>query len=195
MEKYIIKQRRNFDDIEKFEENSQNIIEIEALDYQRKKIYNVSEFNIYFSEDAILGLGTELIRLHMKNKKVYAEHLPKANQDYIAEGLGVCVSPSSADITFVKKNMTNIDSMVEEELKKNKIAMDNFNYDINIIEKEKIKEFILNESIIYGRYDLKDFSLIKVNEKNLKIVYRKEKYEELYFDVSIEEVCKLLSIK
>lgn len=126
-----------------------------------KKIHNISEFNIYFSEDAILGLG-------------------------------ICVSPNSADVSFVLKHM-NVDKLLQKKSNDLFMAKKKFYSKIYLedLETEKVKAFIFNDSIAYGRYDLKEFSLIKINKSTYKIIYS-YKSIELTFDLSIDEICKIL---
>lgn len=185
MKKYIIKPRKNFEFIEEYEKKSQNVIEIEALDYENAKIFNISKYNIYLSKDAILGLGTELIRMYMDLDKTYEVHLPTANKDYIVEELGVCNSPNSSDITFVKRNM-NINKLLEENVQNNEIVIDKIR-SLDKTEYNKVKEFLDNKAISYGKYTLKDCSILKVDSRNLIVEMSKTQCRSLVFKLDIEE--------
>lgn len=193
MKEYIVKFRENEDKIENYEEGSTNVIEFRALDYQGHIIYNIAELQILFGNNAVEGLGSELLRSYMSGKKINGLHLQKSNKNYIFEGMGICISPKSPDIVLTEveldiNNLVNEKVETEEKLYKlfdqNKISED---------DKYNLKNFIINNQILYGRLELSLYSIIKLSNSKCKIL-NKSLNDFEGFEISIIELMSKLNI-
>lgn len=193
MNEYIVNLRENEDKIEKYEEGSTNAIEFRALDFQGNIIHNIAELQILFGENAVEGLGNELLRSYISGKKINGRHLQKSNEKYIFEDMGVCISPKSPDIVFTEVEL-DINNLVKEKVEieeqsrklfdKNKIS-ENDKYDL--------RNFIINDKILYGRLELSSYSVIKLTNDKCRI-FNKFLGDPEGFEMSITELMSEISI-
>lgn len=193
MNEYIVKLRENEDKIEKYEEGSTNVIEFRALDFQGNIIHNIAELQILFGENAVEGLGNELLRSYISGKKINGRHLQKSNEKYIFEDMGLCISPKSSDIVFTEVEL-DINNLVKEKVEieeqsrklfdKNKIS-ENDKYDL--------RNFIINNKILYGRLELSSYSVIKLTNDKCRI-FNKFLGDPEGFEMSITELMSEISI-
>ena len=192
MNEYIVKLRENEDKIEKYEEGSTNVIEFRALDFQGNIIHNIAELQILFGENAVEGLGNELLRSYISGKKINGRHLQKSNEKYIFEDMGLCISPKSSDIVFTEVEL-DINNLVKEKVEieeqsrklfdKNKIS-ENDKYDL--------RNFIINNKILYGRLELSSYSVIKLTNDKCRI-FNKFLGDPEGFEMSITELMSEIS--
>ncbi|MFR7592404.1 MAG: hypothetical protein ACLUVC_13255 [Longibaculum sp.] len=191
MKKYVVVPRKSEDDIEKYEEGSTNVVEFKALDYQGHYIYNMAELHIVFGANAVEGLGNELLRSYISGKKLNGIHLQSSYENYIFEDMGICVSPKSPDIVLMEKDL-DMNDLIKETTKIQEKLYKLFDEN-KILEDEKydLKNFIINEKILYGRLELLSYSVIKLNKDKCKILNKSINDTEGFEISTIELISKL----
>ena len=192
MKEYIVKLRENEDKIEKYETGSTNVIEFRALDYQGNIMHNIAELQILFGNNAVEGLGNELLRAYISGKKINGVHLQKANENYIFEGMGICISPKSPDVVFTEVEL-DINDLVKEKIETEEKLYKLFDKNI-ILEDDKYNliNFISNNQIAYGRLELSSYSIIKLSNTKCKIL-NKSLGDLEGFEISINELISKLN--
>lgn len=168
MRQYVVVPRKSEDDIEKYEEGSTNVVEFKALDYQGNYIHNMAELHIVFGADAVEGLGNELLRCYISGEKINGIHLQSSYENYIFEGMGICVSPKSPDIVFMEKDL-DINDLIKKTIEIQEALHKLF--DVTKIlgnEKYDLKNFIINEKILYCRLELLSYSVLNYQMINVK---------------------------
>lgn len=171
MKQYVVVPRKNEDYIEKYEEGYTNVIEFKALDYQGNYIHNMAELQITFGANAVEGLGNELLRSHISGEKIMGLHLQRSNdENYIYEGMGICISPKSPDIVFTEIDL-DIKDLIRVNLESQTKLKELFNI-TKITEDDKceLKAFITNQRIVYGRLELSAYTVIKLSINKCKIL-------------------------
>lgn len=142
MKEYVVKLRKSENEIEKYEDSSTNVVELKALDYQGHYIHNMAELHIFFGANAVEGLGNELLRCYISGKKLNGLHLQRSYENYIFEGMGICVSPKSPDIVFMEKDL-DMNDLLKEAAE---------------IQEELYNLFDGNKILEDEKYDLKNFA-------------------------------------
>lgn len=92
-----------------FERESDNVITVVVYDQQQKNISQDSQVMLFLSRNALLGLGTELIRLAHNYREEKHFHLEPATKETLAQRLGVFVRPDSAEMIVVCEDSKCID--------------------------------------------------------------------------------------
>ena len=111
--KYVIDIKNDTND--KFEENSDNVGIVEVYDKEGNDITAKADVQIFLSKNALLGLGTELIRLannYMDTKHI---HMEPVEVDNIIQRMGIFLTPDSAQLTILCSDSKGIDEYFEEE--------------------------------------------------------------------------------
>lgn len=93
-----------------YDENSDNVATLEIFNNEGKDISKQANAILYLSKNALLGLGTELIRLAHSFEDGKHIHLDSLDEQMIVERLGVFMTPESSDFIICCSNMKDIDS-------------------------------------------------------------------------------------
>lgn len=87
---------------------------LEIFNEKGDNISKESNAILYLSKNAILGLGTELIRLAHLFKDGKHIHLDSLDKEMTIERLGVFMAPESSDLIITCSDMKDIDSYFEQ---------------------------------------------------------------------------------
>ncbi|HJV16176.1 MAG TPA: hypothetical protein VJ546_02120 [Bacillales bacterium] len=97
MEKYTIELNNKFDVEESFEKTGNNIAQVEVLDINGKDVTKQSRVQITLSKNALVGLGTELIRLAHNYQNGKHFHIdPICKEAY--QSMGIMLHPDSCEL-------------------------------------------------------------------------------------------------
>jgi len=89
----------NDPDVEEgFEIEGNNIAEVTVLDKSGNDITNNCRVQITLSKNALIGLGTELIRLAHNYKDGKHYHIDPISKDYIVQSMGIMLHPESCEL-------------------------------------------------------------------------------------------------
>jgi hypothetical protein len=102
------------DNEDKFEEKADNILELKVYDKSGKDISNEVNVNMFFSQNGLLGMGTELIRLAHKFKEGKHMHLEPLEEDMQVQKMGVFLTPKSSEMTILCAEAKVIDDYFKE---------------------------------------------------------------------------------
>ncbi|XRG80154.1 hypothetical protein V5E38_07570 [Rossellomorea sp. GAMAL-10_SWC] len=95
---YNISLINDSDEEEVFEIEGNNIAEVTVLDNNGNNITNGCRVMISLSQNALIGLGTELIRLAHNYKDGKHFHIEPIEKEYVVQSLGVMLHPDSCEL-------------------------------------------------------------------------------------------------
>lgn len=101
------------DSDDKFEENADNVAVIKVIDHNGCDMTSVCEVNVFLSKNAMLGLGTELIRLAHNFKEMKHVHLEPCTKEMQVQRMGIFLSPDSSEITIICNDNDVVDNCYE----------------------------------------------------------------------------------
>lgn len=107
--KYEIDIENDQNELEEYEKSGKNVLEVVVYDKTGKMINDSLTVGLSLSQDALLGLGTELIRLAHKYKEGRHYHLDPAEKEMIVQRLGVFSAPNSQELIICCADMKTID--------------------------------------------------------------------------------------
>jgi len=94
--KYVIDIKN--DEHDEFESKADNVAVLQVFDNEGNEITKQSKVSLFLSENALLGLGTELIRLAHNYKEGKHYHIEPASEDMMVQTLGVFLTPDSSEL-------------------------------------------------------------------------------------------------
>jgi hypothetical protein len=110
MEEYVVKLENNEQE-EAFESNSDNILRVKV---KSDVGYDITgRVYLEMSKNALLGLGTELIRLAHKFEDGLHTHLYPIDEGLITQKLGVYVLPDSSELVISCTEFKAIDEYIK----------------------------------------------------------------------------------
>ncbi len=120
---YEISIPREYAVAEDFEKNDSNLACFKVLDKQANDISDqIRYITIFLSENAMLGLGTELIRLAHNYEEGKEIHIIPASKEKGAEqSMGVYLTPDSCELIIRCQHFESIEKYLEEY--KNKTSL------------------------------------------------------------------------
>lgn len=86
------------DDNDKFESKADNVGVLQVFDNKGNDITKQSRVTLFLSRNALLGLGTELVRLAHNYKEGKHYHIEPANKDMMVQTLGIFLTPESSEL-------------------------------------------------------------------------------------------------
>lgn len=95
-----------------FEKEADNVMKVVVRNSEKEDISYETSIEIYLSQNALLGLGTEFIRLahtFHTGKHVHLEPCDKKSQ---VQRLGVFLAPGSAKTAFICDDVPCIDDLL-----------------------------------------------------------------------------------
>lgn len=101
------------DENDEFELDSNNVGIVNVYDKNGYKITSDTKVQIFLSKNALLGLGTELIRLahHFKEGKHY--HITPADNETLCQRLGIFLAPDSSELIISCSDNKKIDEYIK----------------------------------------------------------------------------------
>lgn len=94
--KYVIDLKN--DEHDEFESKADNVAVLQVFDNEGNEITKQSKVSLFLSKNALLGLGTELIRLAHNYKEGKHYHIEPASEDMMVQTLGVFLTPDSSEL-------------------------------------------------------------------------------------------------
>ena len=98
---------------DKFEENADNVAVIEVFDNKGQKIGSNSKVEIFLSKNALLGLGTELIRLAHNYVEGKHYHITPADKEMLCQRMGIFLTPDSSELIITCCDNEKIDDYIK----------------------------------------------------------------------------------
>ncbi|MFD4706440.1 hypothetical protein ACFWM3_16440 [Gottfriedia sp. NPDC058432] len=95
---YNINLANDFDKEEVFEIEGNNIAEVTVLDSNGNNITNDCRVMISLSKNALIGLGTELIRLAHNYKDGKHFHIEPISKGNVVQSMGIMLHPESCEL-------------------------------------------------------------------------------------------------
>lgn len=97
------------DEFDEYENSADNVGIVEVFDKNGNKVSSKTKVQLYLSKNALLGLGTELIRLayHYKEGKHY--HITPAEREMLCQRLGIFLTPESSELIVCCSDNNKID--------------------------------------------------------------------------------------
>jgi hypothetical protein len=84
--------------VEEFETNNDNIAKVRIFNKQGQDITNQCTVSILLTKNALIGLGSELIRLAYAFEDGKHSHLEPMTQDNVVQDMGIILVPNSAEL-------------------------------------------------------------------------------------------------
>jgi hypothetical protein len=81
-----------------FEKTADNVGVLQVFDSNGNEITKTSKVSLFLSKNALIGLGTELIRLAHNYKEGKHYHVEPASKDRMIQSLGVFLTPDSCEL-------------------------------------------------------------------------------------------------
>lgn len=103
------------DENDRFDILADNVAKLEVYDEDGNNISKTSRITLFMSKNALLGLGTELIRLSYKYKEGRNYHIDPVIEDYMIQSLGIFLTPNSSEIVIGCCDMKVIDEYLKDE--------------------------------------------------------------------------------
>ena len=98
-----------------FEVKADNVAEIRVVNKEGRDISNEVVVNLFLSQNGLLGLGTELIRLAHKFKEGKHMHLEPSEEEMQVQRMGLFLTPNSCQLTILCGEGKTIDSYFKGE--------------------------------------------------------------------------------
>lgn len=96
--KYIINLVNDTDKEESFEKVGNNIALVNVMDKNGIDITQNCRVQITLSKNALIGLGTELIRLAHEYKNGQHNHIEPISKDDVVQSMGIMLHPDSCEL-------------------------------------------------------------------------------------------------
>jgi len=102
------------DENDDFERLADNVCVLQVFDSIGNEITKSSKVSLFLSKNALIGLGTELIRLAHNYKEGRHYHLEPASKELTVQTLGVFLTPDSCELIVGCSDEKNIDEYFED---------------------------------------------------------------------------------
>ncbi|QFF99014.1 hypothetical protein PB01_09315 [Psychrobacillus glaciei] len=116
MSEYIIDLSSDVDNEEDFEMTGDNIALINVMDMSGDEITQNCRVQITLSKNALLGLGTELIRLAHEYKDSKHFHIEPINKEYVVQSKGIMLHPESCELILGCGDFDSFTEYTKEEV-------------------------------------------------------------------------------
>ena len=103
------------DENDKFENNGDNVGIVQVHDKEENDITSKANVQLFLSRNALLGLGTELIRLAHSYRQTKHIHIEPAQADMMVQRMGIFLTPDSAELTILCNDSKVIDDYFEQD--------------------------------------------------------------------------------
>lgn len=102
------------DENDDFEKQANNVGVLQIYDDKGNNITESSKASLFLSKNALLGLGTELIRLAHNYQEGRHYHIEPANEEMMVQTLGIFLTPESSELIVGCSEEDVIDKYFEE---------------------------------------------------------------------------------
>ena len=103
----------NNDQFDEFDRKADNVGVVHVFDENNKVISN-AKVQLYLNKNALIGLGTELIRLSYNYTEGKHYHIEPADKETLCQRLGIFLTPDSNELIICCSNQDIIDEYLEE---------------------------------------------------------------------------------
>jgi hypothetical protein len=103
------------DEFDEFEKKSDNVAMFKVFDNEGNDITDSSQAIFTLSENALLGLGSELIRLAHNFRESKHVHLEPAEKEMIVQRLGIFLTPDSGRLIIACSELDCIDDYFKKD--------------------------------------------------------------------------------
>lgn len=101
------------DDNDEFENKADNVVVLQVRDTNGNDITSKSKVQLFLSKNALLGLGTELIRLAYNYKEGKHYHVEPTKEDMMVQRMGIFLTPQSGELIISCSDNKAIDEYFE----------------------------------------------------------------------------------
>ncbi len=101
------------DEHDEFEENADNVAAVEVFDENGQKMGSDLKVEMFLSKNALLGLGTELIRLAHKYVEGKHYHITLADKEMLCQRMGIFLTPNSNELIITCCDYEKIDDLIK----------------------------------------------------------------------------------
>lgn len=105
--KYIIDIEN--DENDDFERNADNVCTVQVTNSLGNDISDQVKVQLFLNKNALLGLGTELIRLAHNYKEGRHYHLEPVDEDNVCQRMGIFLTPNSSELVISCNDNKQID--------------------------------------------------------------------------------------
>ena len=116
MENYTIELNNNFDKEESFERTRDNIAHVTVYDSNGNDVTKQSRVQITLSKNALLGLGTELIRLAHQYRNGKHFHIDPISTESAVQSLGLMLHPDSCEFIIGCRDFEPYTEYIKEDV-------------------------------------------------------------------------------
>jgi len=109
--KYVI--NINNDEFDEFDKNADNVAQVHIYDNDNRVIPN-AKVQLYLNKNALIGLGTELIRLAHNYVEGKHYHIEPADKETLCQRLGIFLTPDSNELIILCSDQNVIDEYLEK---------------------------------------------------------------------------------
>ncbi|MDO7908783.1 hypothetical protein Q5741_20575 [Paenibacillus sp. JX-17] len=102
------------DENDGFERFADNVGVLQVYDVNGKEITDSSKVTLFLSRNALIGLGTELIRLAHNYKEGRHYHIEPASKEMTVQTLGIFLTPDSCEFIVGCGNEKVIDEYTKD---------------------------------------------------------------------------------
>lgn len=101
------------DEHDEFEVNADNVAVIEVYDKNGNRVSSQTKVQIFLSKNALLGLGTELIRLAHNYVESKHFHIMPADKEMLCQRMGIFLTPGSSELIITCSETKKIDDYLQ----------------------------------------------------------------------------------
>lgn len=101
------------DKFDEFERYADNVGVLHVLDDKSNNVSSEVKVQLYLNKNALLGLGTELIRLAYNFKEGKHYHVEPADKHNLCQRLGIFLTPDSSELIVCCSEQDIIDDYLE----------------------------------------------------------------------------------
>ncbi|MCT4597252.1 MAG: hypothetical protein N4A50_05165 [Vallitalea sp.] len=99
-----------------FERESDNVGVLQVYDKDGNNISSSVKVQLFLNKNAMIGLGTELIRMANNSFRKYNHtHLEPAQKDFLCQRMGIFLTPDSSELIISCDELGIIDDYLNEE--------------------------------------------------------------------------------
>lgn len=102
------------DSQDNFDCEGKNVGKLTVLDKEGIDITSDSRVILEMSEEGLLGLGVELIRLSKRYRDGSHYHIYPSKKEFVTQSMGIFLTPKSCELIFSCREFSSIENYFEE---------------------------------------------------------------------------------
>lgn len=104
------------DENDKFDVLADNVGTLIVMDEEGEVVTSEYRVMLTLNRNGLIGLGTELIRMAHEFKLGRHSHIEPMMEGYVAQHMGIFLTPESKELIIACGNETDVDSYIPPEL-------------------------------------------------------------------------------